>query len=187
VLIHPSGALPDTIEKGLEIAQQCELAFELLPLKQHDRVWWLFYSGGGYHHLSVKNPQLHFLHYLVGQTMTAEEVACFRAFVDELKSDEIVNRKDLWDKLYPKGNMMAATLLAILSAEKHAVDIRPAIQNLLAQQADLRQAHQECESREHRSRYASSLSYEEWHKMLSRADYGVVRDQLVGALGAVPD
>jgi hypothetical protein len=185
VIIHLGAVLTDD-DEGTKVARGFEAIWRKLPDDRRERVWWLFYSGSGYRHVRSEKAQIHFLRYLVGEALHTEELACFKAFLDELKSGKDLNPSEVWSTLYPTGNMMAATLLAILSAAEN-VDIRPAIQDLLVQETDLRQAYQESESREHRSRGSSSLSYENWKMMLRQERYKDVRDQLIAALGAVPD
>lgn len=198
VLIHLGNELPDNEEIGLkELTEKYAKKWSDLG-ETKSKVWWLFYSGSGYHRIRSQWPNIHLLRYPVGrapaldQNIVGEDLAldkrnCFRALIENLKTEGQPKSDQLWELLYPPGSLKATSLLALLCAAQHNVDIAAAVQLLLTEDAELREAYKEWEMWAHRVRTGPGLAFEEWKILLRRGDYKTIRDELRTVLGAVPD
>lgn len=184
VLVHLGGRLPDGDMKKAEYYDQC---WKNLP--EPHRVWWLFYSGGGYSDLESVVANIHHLNYPIADTveMYVEDKTCFRRFLARLRSNDNLTAQNIWGELYPEGNQASATLLALLCAVAHMRGADRIIDDLLAKPGSLVAAHREYSARASENGMRSVASIEDWTAELSARRYADVRQQLEGVLGSVPD
>jgi hypothetical protein len=102
-----------------------------------------------------------------------------------LKDDGEVDPASLWDAVYPKENVHAATLLAILAADETGVEISSAIAAVLNDADLLLTAHREFTA--HAKSEPQPPSLHSWVDDLERHNYTPIRSQLREALGGVLD
>jgi hypothetical protein len=181
-LIHFSGELKegDNI-KRLEIDEK----WASLDPRVRERVFWLIYSGGGYWKLQSAYPHnIHYFRYPIDRlSITAEDRTRFQAFCKNLREAPTIDPA-IWNALYPTENIHAATLLAILSAEK-IVDIAIPIDSLLSEGKTIRRAHREFSARLEVGASAPTLG--SWEAAFRQRNYSLVREQIARALGTLPD
>jgi hypothetical protein len=113
--------------------------------------------------------------------------ACFGRFLAAIGSDGNVS-ENVWKLLYPTNNIVAASVLALLSADR-VVDISEAIARLAAGSADLEEAYLQYRQL-HEENSNEPRSYNRWIEDLKSGvpeKYAAVRHDLEQVLGTVPD
>ncbi len=149
------------------------------------RVWWLFYSGGGYYRVRSDVGNIHFLKYEVTTTLGQSEVASIRQFLSSMEGNEEPTPPDCWDALYPPDNTSLVALYAILTASTLNVPIDDVVDRL-SNGPELLKAYNQYE-RLRRNPAERPQTLNEWERALSAHRYGELRDELRRTLGGVPD
>jgi hypothetical protein len=186
-LIHFGGDLKKADDaKALE-AKALEIDKSWLDLGPgvRERVFWLIYSGSGYSKLETSHPRnIHYFYYPIDRiSFTHDDRVRFQKLLRALEDLDNID-KAVWDILKPAGNIHAATVLAILAAEKW-VDITLAVDSLISEKDTINNAHREFSALLPAGTRPPTLGA--WMTALRQRGYSGIRDQISATLGAVPD